>query len=160
MRVLVLGARPSRYENGLCNPSSHFVHAKHGPQHGRRKQVRRTLAPQGREWRTLYDERASALTGGFLGLYAAPLLGMNWNNSANCGSRSSNWNNSALALNANYGARGASDTSGIYSSRVETRTAGHIGHPEKGKYTTGWPLEIVWRQNLRRGFYEKVRAAI
>ena len=39
-----------------------------------------------------------------------PILGGNWNNAAVCGSRSSNWNNRALNLNANYGARAASET--------------------------------------------------
>jgi len=41
-----------------------------------------------------------------------PIFGGNWNNAANCGSRASNWNNSALNLNANIGARGTSDTFG------------------------------------------------
>lgn len=43
-----------------------------------------------------------------------PLLGSNWDNGAHCGSRCSNWNNSALNLNANYGSQGASDTAGLY----------------------------------------------
>jgi len=38
------------------------------------------------------------------------LLGGNWNNSAKCGSRSSNWNNSPLNLNSNNSARGVTDT--------------------------------------------------
>lgn len=38
-----------------------------------------------------------------------PLVGGNWNNAADCGSRGSNWNNGAVSLDATVGARGASE---------------------------------------------------
>ena len=38
------------------------------------------------------------------------LLGSNWNNSANCRSRYSNWNNSPLNLNSNISLRRYADT--------------------------------------------------
>jgi hypothetical protein len=38
------------------------------------------------------------------------IAGGNWNNGANCGSRSSNWNNSVLNLNSNNGCRAVADT--------------------------------------------------
>lgn len=44
------------------------------------------------------------------GYKPVPLFGGNWNNGSNCGSRSSNWNNSPLNLNVNNGCRGSSDT--------------------------------------------------
>lgn len=41
------------------------------------------------------------------------LFGGNWNNGANCGSRTANWNNGALNLDANIGSRSTSDTWGF-----------------------------------------------
>ena len=38
------------------------------------------------------------------------ILSGNWNNSAICRSRSSNWNNDPLNLNSNKSARGVTDT--------------------------------------------------
>lgn len=49
-------------------------------------------------------------------IYIVPLLGGNADNAGICGSRTSNWTNSALNLNWNYGGHGASDTWGIIAS--------------------------------------------
>ena len=43
--------------------------------------------------------------------YDAVLLGANWDNGANSGSRSANWNNSPSNSNSNIGGRGLSDDS-------------------------------------------------
>lgn len=48
------------------------------------------------------------------------LLGGNWNNSAKCSSRSSNWNNSPLNLNSNNSARRVTDTADIFSLVAES----------------------------------------
>lgn len=48
--------------------------------------------------------------------YDAVLLGANWDNGANSGSRSANWNNSPSNSNGNIGGRGLSDDSGTYGS--------------------------------------------
>lgn len=45
------------------------------------------------------------------------IIGSNWNNSVNCSSRSSNWNNSPLNLNSNNSARGVTDTEVYVLSR-------------------------------------------
>lgn len=42
-----------------------------------------------------------------------PLLGEQWNNGSQCGSRGSNWNNSPLNLNSNNSARGVTETKGL-----------------------------------------------
>lgn len=56
-----------------------------------------------------------------------PHFGSNWDNSANCSSRRSNWNNPALNLNANNGGQGVTETGenphGAYP------TAEHISLP-------------------------------
>jgi len=54
-----------------------------------------------------------------------PLFGSNWDNSAKCGSRRSNWNNPALNLNANIGRQGVTET-GATSQGVYP-TAEYIG---------------------------------
>lgn len=41
--------------------------------------------------------------------YVAVLLGANWDNAGNSGSRSANWNNSPSNSNGNVSARGLSD---------------------------------------------------
>lgn len=43
-------------------------------------------------------------------MYCSGILRGNWNNGVNCGSRSSNWNNSPLNLNSGSSGRGAADT--------------------------------------------------
>lgn len=43
--------------------------------------------------------------------YDAVLLGANWDNGANSGSRAANWNNSPSNSNSNIGGRGLSDDS-------------------------------------------------
>jgi hypothetical protein len=42
-----------------------------------------------------------------------PQFGSNWSNSAKCGSRSANWNNTALNLNSNIGTQGVTETKGL-----------------------------------------------
>jgi len=43
---------------------------------------------------------------GWLVITPSPIFGSNWNNGVKCGSRSSNWNNVSLNLNANISGRG------------------------------------------------------
>lgn len=54
-----------------------------------------------------------------------PHFGSNWDNSAKCGSRRSNWNNPTLNLNSNISRRGVTDTGEI--SHGVNPTAEHIG---------------------------------
>lgn len=53
-------------------------------------------------------------------MYIRGILGGNWDNSVNCGSRSSNWNNSPLNLNSNNSSRGVADTEGLCSTVAES----------------------------------------
>ena len=46
------------------------------------------------------------------------LVGGNWNNGASCDSRCANCNNVSSNVNANNGARGASDTKGNIKVRL------------------------------------------
>ena len=60
-----------------------------------------------------------------------PLFGGNWNNSANCGSRYSNWNNAPLNLNSNYSSRGVADTDAKHNSLADL-----LSLSVTAKYTT------------------------
>jgi hypothetical protein len=57
-----------------------------------------------------------------------PHFGSNWDNRSKCGSRSSNWNNPTLNLNAHNGGRGVTDTGGTLRANP---TAEHIGLAER-----------------------------
>ena len=67
-----------------------------------------------------------------------PIFGGNANSGVVCGSRSSNWNNAALNLNWNIGARGLADTWG--NLKFEPREA----NPRLIAYA-------LLRQNTQRG---------
>ncbi len=51
--------------------------------------------------------------GNTVGTAYRPHFGGHWDNSAKCGSRGANWNNSALNLNSNIGARGVTETEAL-----------------------------------------------
>ena len=55
-----------------------------------------------------------------------PLFGSNWSNSAKCGSRGSNWNNSPLNLNTKIGAQGVTDTDLTLRLNIPALPAGKI----------------------------------
>ncbi len=65
-----------------------------------------------------------------MGNYAV-LLGGNWNEAANSGSRCSNWNNSATNSNANIGARGVCDDVIKKVSTALCRIYGAASRPRK-----------------------------
>lgn len=83
------------------------------------------------------------------------LLGGNWNNAVNCGSRYSNWNNAPSNVNTNIGGRGASDT---FVKFALTQTAERRGLVIATKYKTGrCPVLVmeVKAQDIIK--YEKIR---
>lgn len=62
-----------------------------------------------------------------VGTVIRPLLSSNWDNGSHCGSRAANWNNRALNLNSNIGARGVTETKGqTLRLAVSTRLKGRI----------------------------------
>jgi hypothetical protein len=63
------------------------------------------------------------------GYIVHPHFGGNWNNSAKCGSRRSNWNNSPLTLNSNNSSRGVTDTGEESNSLADSSSLS-----EKAKY--------------------------
>jgi hypothetical protein len=78
----------------------------------------------------------------------AVILGGNWNNGANCGSRCSNWNNAASNSNNNIGSRFACDD----ISNALYKCYGFICRPSKiwsaiitclGKYFTWSMMPLV-----------------
>jgi hypothetical protein len=78
----------------------------------------------------------------------AVILGGNWNNGANCGSRCSNWNNAASNSNNNIGSRFACDD----ISNALHKRYGFMCRPSKiwsavlsrfGKYATWFMMPIV-----------------
>ena len=60
-------------------------------------------------WGNAFDTNDKYQGGQVYGTVYRPLLGVYWNCGASCGSRGSEWDYSALALYANFGARGASE---------------------------------------------------
>lgn len=85
------------------------------------------------------------------------ILGGNWNNSAKCGSRSSNWNNSPLNLNDNNSARGVTDTEGNtlvaepYSPLADLFTLSRYGQLLTAKHKATAPCGLVGQPNVRLG---------
>jgi len=84
-------------------------------------------------------------------------LGGNWNNSANCRSRSSNWNNSPLNLNDNNSARGVTDTegntlvAGPYGPLADLFTLSQSGKLRTAKHKATAPHGLVGGPNVRAG---------
>lgn len=63
----------------------------------------------GGAWADAFDANDKYAGGQVYGTVYRALLGGNWSSGAHCGSRGSAWDNGALYLYANYGARGASE---------------------------------------------------
>jgi len=83
----------------------------------------------------------------------AVILGGNWNNGSNSGSRCSNWNNSASNSNNNIGVRCACE----HISKLLYKCYGFICRPNKiwsaiftcfGKYIDGFRMPLVF---MRKG---------
>ncbi len=72
-----------------------------------------------------------------------PLFGGNWNNSANCGSRSSNWSDTPLNLSSAYSSRGIADTDAKHNSLADL-----LSLSVTAKYTTtGHPGLVGFRRS-------------
>ncbi len=77
------------------------------------------------------------------------ILGSNWNNSVNCSSRSSNWNNSPLNLNSNNSSRGVTDTEQCASCRkLNSPLADSCTLSSEAKYTTTASYGLVNNMNV------------
>lgn len=85
------------------------------------------------------------------------ILGGNWNNSAKCGSRSSNWNNSPLNLNDNNSARGVTDTedntlvAGPHGPLADSLTLSRCVNALTAKHQATAPHGLVGQPNARAG---------
>lgn len=77
------------------------------------------------------------------------ILGGNWDNGSQCGSRASNCNNGALNLNDNHGARGVSDTGILLRANPSAGLIDLVG--TAGKIHNGGPAGPVVYANVRRG---------
>ncbi len=77
------------------------------------------------------------------------ILGGNWDNGSQCGSRASNCNNGALNLNDNHGARGVSDTGILLRANPSAGLIDLVGIA--GKIHNGGPVGPVVCANVRRG---------
>ena len=66
----------------------------------------------------------------------AVIFGGNWDNGANCGSRSSNWNNSPTNSNNNIGCRGVCDDNSM--DLVGVRPVRHVAYGRVGRPSNLW----------------------
>jgi|AntRauMFilla1563_2_1112583.scaffolds.fasta_scaffold34417_3 hypothetical protein len=73
----------------------------------------------------------------------AVILGGNWNESGNSGSRSSNWNNSPTNLNDNIGGRGVCDVKdfALCNREVAGRPGGQLLIPASANTLRGWAIQ-------------------
>lgn len=91
-------------------------------------------------------------------MYIRSILGSNWNNSVNCGSRSSNWNNSPLNLNSNNSGRSVTDTeiesnrfvAGPYGPLADILTLLRSAKAWTAKHTATAPAGLVLNWNVRQ----------
>lgn len=72
----------------------------------------------------------------------AVILGANWNNGANAGSRSANWNNSPSNSNNNIGGRGVCDIKGfmLRHREVSGRPGGQPFKPASANTLMGFAI--------------------
>lgn len=76
------------------------------------------------------------------------LVGANWNNGANCGSRAANCNNSSSNVNDNNGCRAAADTNGV-RKRIPLCEGGRCLAVSVRAYPNGWLCHHSARKNIK-----------